>query len=401
MIWAQIPFTDYMIMNVLMVFVLLAFFALIINGLRYLKSVKHPINHLPVGYSPPAAIIVPVAGCSPLIEQALTSLLNLDYSDYELIFVTECVEDPASAVVGRILKRHGNTSSRCQHIISGESTSCGQKNHNLLAGVAAASPECEMLVFCDCTHLAPVHWLKSLLQPLADKDIAVTSGYHRIIPADSRIATLGRTISVLILYCMQLIPRFAQPWGGNMAMRKDTFDILNVRNVWGRNIVDDTSLAALLKKRRVGVTTVVDAELATPLSGECVQGWIHWLIRQWLYIKFCLPGTWIAAGVMFYILTCALLWSTACCLAAVMGLIPPQAVLNFFLFLLLLACICMVLRKCHLHYCPLPRWLGACFVTVFVVSWCHLRTCFTRELRWSGKRYQVEQGGIVKNLFKE
>jgi ceramide glucosyltransferase len=390
-----------MIINVLVVFVLLALFALIINGLRYLKSVKHPVNPPPAGYCPPAAVIVPVAGCSPLIEQALTSLLNLDYSDYELIFVTECVEDPASAVVGRILKRHGNTSPRCRHIISGESTSCGQKNHNLLAGVAVASPEREMLVFCDCTHLAPVHWLKSLLQPLADKDISVTSGYHRIIPADSRIATLGRTISVLILYCMQLIPRFAQTWGGNMAMRKDTFEVLNVRNVWERNIVDDTSLVALLKKRRVGVTTVVDAELATPLAGECLRGWTHWLTRQWLYIKFCLPGTWIVAGAMMHILACAVLWATACCLATVTGLIPPHEALSFFLLLLLLACISTVLRQCNPQYCPLHRWLGACFITVLVVSWCHLRTCFTREIRWSGKCYQVGKGGMVKDLFKE
>ncbi len=136
---------------------------------------------------PRVALIVPLTGNSPEMEAALESLLNQPYPNYETVLVTRDLEDPATPLVRALLARHPHS----RHIVSGPAAGCSQKNHNILAGVGALDDSVEILVFCDSTHQAQPNFLRELIHPLVTGAASLTSGFHRIIPGDARVPTLG------------------------------------------------------------------------------------------------------------------------------------------------------------------------------------------------------------------
>ena len=71
--------------------------------------------------------------------------------------------------------------------------------------------------------------------------------------------------------------------------------------LWAENIVDDVSLAARLVRAGSRWASPVGASLRTPLDHETLAGWQDWLIRQWLYLKFCMPATWLAGGLLVHL----------------------------------------------------------------------------------------------------
>ena len=137
--------------------------------------------------------------------------------------------------------------------------------------------------------------------PIVAGKAEVTSGYHQVIAADPGIAALGRAISVLALYLTKGFRRLNQPWGGATAIRRRLFEELAVAQVWAENVVDDVSLAARLVRAGLPVGLARGASLDTPIEDETLAGWRDWLTRQWLYLKFCMPVTWLAAGLLVHL----------------------------------------------------------------------------------------------------
>ena len=355
-----------------------------------------------VGSPPRACTIVPVSGSGPRIEACLESVLSQDYPDYEVLFVTRSPDEEAAALVRRVLeKRPAGSSPVCRHIVAGPASSCGQKNHNLLAGIRAAARDREVFVFLDAARPAPPFWLKSLTGPIARGEAAVTTGYHHVLPGDGGIAATGHAVVVLFLNCIQETGWLTQPWGGNTAISRKAFEDLEVGAIWERNVVDDVSLGAILARVGQKAKYVGEAQLAVPIEGETLKSWCRWLTRQVLYLKFCLPGTWIPAG--FLILLCATLILVAGVriTAGSTGVLPAGTILPDILFLSLLTITAWTMRASHPRPGPPFKWLAASFAAVFVSAFCAVRTFFTDEILWRGIRYKVSTGGRVTGLSDE
>ena len=376
---------------VAMALVLMVIGGLLIAGGRGLARME---SGLPLDNPDPwpgVALLVPVAGAAPDLAANLISLLSQDYPDYQVIFITKEMADPATPVIAALIPEY----PRSRLILSGPARSCGQKNHNLLAGLKALGEGAEILVFCDSTRLAPANWLKSMVLPLVRGEVPVVSGYHHVFPQDQGLATWGRAITVLILYLTKPIPRLNQPWGGATAIKRQVFEDLQVAGLWSRNVVDDVSLAALLQEKGLKVGLAAGASLHTPLQGETLASWSDWLTRQWLYLKFCLPGSWLAVGFSFYLLAALVLLSGVRLLAAALGfsLGPawPGAV-----FLAGLTGLAAALKTIHPQPVRLRTWLPAFYGAMGMAVWCHLRTWRTREIHWRGISYRVGwQGRVV------
>jgi len=371
--------------------VLLALAWLVLMGGRVLKAGAPADSPREPERWPPAALTMPVAGAAPGLRERLNSLLNQDYPHYRVIFATRDQEDPATAVIQALISGH----PQAGHVFSGPAAACGQKNHNLLAGLRTVGEGPEVLAFCDSNQLAPPNFLKELVRPIARGEAAVVSGYHHILPEDYRLPTLGRAISVLTLYLTKPFKRLNQPWGGATAISRSLFDSLGVAKIWAENVVDDVSLAARLIKAKIPVGLAPNACLLTPLAGETFSGWGQWLTRQWLYLKFCLPGTWLAAGLLQHLLAFLVLLAGARCLLALLGLTSAVPALAAALFLTLLTCLGVALRPLHPRPGPLKSWLAAFYAAIFIASWCHLKTWFTQEMHWRGLSYRVTRGGKV------
>ncbi len=377
-----------------MALVLLAYWGLVREGSRVLGAEAREEENDPPGGWPRLALIVPVAGAPPDLAARLKTLLHQDYPDYQVIFATRDFEDPATRVIADLI----GGQARGRLVVAGAARNCGQKNQNLLAGLRLAGDAPEILAFCDANQEAPPDFLRKLAAPVARGEGVVTSGYHHAIPGDDRLATWGRALLVLTLYFTKTIPWLNQPWGGATAIRRETFESLGVAQLWAETVVDDVSLAARLIQARIPVCLSRGADLATKVSGETLATWESWLFRQWIYLKYYLPGSWLAAGVLMYLLTAFTLLSTAQLLLTPWGWGTPLSFLISLAFLAALSALALASRS--LHPCPprWPLWLAVFFSTLGMTSWVHLKTCLTQKISWRGTVYQVDWRGRVSAI---
>ena len=280
-----------------MALVLLALAVLIFVGGRPLRpGARVEVGQI-TGPWPKVSVLVPVTGAAAGLATRLTRLLSQDYPDYQVVFATRDAADPATAVIRSLLPKF----SGARHVVAGPARGCGQKNQNLLAAVQLVGRTPEILVFCDSNQEAEAGWLKELVAPIVRREAQVSCGFHHVIAAEPGIAALGRAISVLTLYLTKDFRRLNQPWGGATAIRRSLFESLNVARLWAENIVDDVSLAARLVRAGIPVVLSPGASLRTPLDRESLAGWQDWLLRQWLYLKFCMPATWLAGGLVVHV----------------------------------------------------------------------------------------------------
>jgi len=344
--------------------------------------------------APEAVVIIPVTGDTPGIKGCLESLLDQDYPSYEVIFVTRDTEDPAAAIIQGLLSNRNNA----RHITSGPAAHCGQKNHNLLAGIAASKPSAEILAFCDSSHQAQPTFLSDLLKPIVAGDAVLTTGFHRIVPGDFRLATLGMLWSVLGIHLLQGIALFTQPWGGAMAIRRTVFESHRVDRLWGATVVDDFSMGPYLRKVGIRCKTVPFACLSTPLSGKSLHEWNLWLTRQLLYLKFYTPGAWLGASLAAYLLIAPMILAAVAIIGGVLGLLSWDMLLTGIVFFVIFTYIGIGYRKLVPNPIPLGPWVAALYGVHFMTFWCYLKTWFTNTLSWKGLSYRVTWGGKVQKV---
>jgi ceramide glucosyltransferase len=372
--------------------VLLALTLLIFAGGRPLRAAVADL----AGPWPRVAVLVPVTGAAPGLEERLRRLLQQDYPDYQVVFTTRDAADPATAVIGALLPNFPGA----RHVLAGPARNCGQKNYNLLAAVKLVGQAPEILVFCDSNQEAPATWLRELVAPIVRGEAQVSSGFHHVMAREPGIAVWGRAVTVLALYLTKGFRRLNQPWGGATAIRRRLFDSLDVAQLWAENIVDDVSLAARLVRAGLPVGIPPGASLLTPVNQETPAGWRDWLIRQWLYLKFCMPLTWLAGGLVVHLVLALMVLAGVRLLLLPLGLVSGGPALAGALFLAGLTWLGLAMRSYHPQPGPTAKWLPAFFAAVGMASWCHLKTLLTMEMQWRGMVYRVGWRGKVVEIVR-
>ena len=363
--------------------------ALICEGSRRLESSEKAAVLPPEAPWPRVSLIVPVAGRAEGLDVELTSLLAQDYPDFEVWVVTAATDEPVVRVIRELMGRY----PRLRHLVSGPAWGCGQKNHNLRAGLKMADPRAAIVAFCDRGRLAAPDFLRHLVAPLL-QGAAVASGYHYLMPTGRSLPAQARAAAVLILRLTREFPPLMQPWGGAVAMTRKACTRLGVAEVWGWTAVDDVSLGARLKRLGVPVVHAPGAMLLTPVPPETWREAARWLTRQWLYLKYYLPGTWLAAGLLVHLFLALTLWA---CLSLLWAPVGGVSLLSLLALGYLGGLVTLCRRLERLPAAALTGakgirvWLGA----LVLASLSHLVTCLSHTLRWHGLEYRVGLGGRV------
>lgn len=386
--------------------------ALILVGGRGIRSVRHGGEALYGGDDlPPVSVIMPVKGSGNGMCDCLTSVVRQDYPDHEIIFVTESGEEPAAEVIREVISRCEDAAIK--HVIAGTGRGAGQKNHNLLAGIRAARPDAQVYVTCDSSNTAPPHWLRALVAPVAAGECDVASGYHHMSVEDASLSGTGHAVLVLAMYLLQSLPGFApQPWGGNTAISAEAFRRLDIAEMWESTVVDDVTLGYHLFRSKAKFRVIPAACLFSPIRIHDLDGWCNWLTRQWLYLKFVFPGSWVALGIALgaiFLLTAAAVLHAG--LAAGLLVLSPfvsgaaealsAPALGYGpLFLAALTALGAVLREHHPAGGSLHRWLIGFFAVIPMAFAAHVRTWGARNIMWRGIGYHVGRGGRVLKVFR-
>jgi cellulose synthase/poly-beta-1,6-N-acetylglucosamine synthase-like glycosyltransferase len=206
-------------------------------------------------FTPFVSVIAPCRGLEDGLRENLSALFQQDYPRYEIIFVTDRAEDSSLSVVEEVRGVEAasvGVSSRI--VIAGDAVDCGQKVHNLRVAVSNVDPESQALVFVDTDARPQSHWLRSLVAPLVDEGLGAASGYRWFIPDRGGLASQLRSVwnaSIASALGAREDKNFC--WGGSTAIRRTTFEKLQVSTAWQGTVSDDFTLTRILQQAKLPI----------------------------------------------------------------------------------------------------------------------------------------------------
>jgi len=237
----------------------------LLNGIRYAAYVRGETGRPLADFQPFVSVIAPGRGLEPGLIDNLRPLLIQDYSRYEVLFVFDSPDDPAIKIAEEL---KSTTTVPARTVIAGPATDSGQKVHNLRAAVNKIDPQSEVLVFVDTDARPAKDWLRKLVAPLADETLGASTGYRWFIPRRGGFASRLRGVwnaSVASALGSDTMKNFC--WGGSTAIRRTTFERLNVSERWRGTVSDDFTLTHILKQAKLPIHFTPNCLVAS--VGDC------------------------------------------------------------------------------------------------------------------------------------
>jgi len=225
------------------------------SGLSFAAYVRGEIARPLPAFAPFASVIAPCRGLDQGLNENLAALFQQDYPAYEIIFVTDRPDDPALRVIEQIIVANTDLNHvSASIVIAGPASDCGQKVHNLRAAVSKIDERCEVFVFVDTDARPNAEWLRSLVAPLADEHLGATTGYRWFVAVKGGFATQLRSVwnaSIASALGARTDKNFC--WGGSTAIRRSTFEKLEVAERWRGSVSDDFTLTRLLQQAKLPI----------------------------------------------------------------------------------------------------------------------------------------------------
>ena len=237
----------------------------LLGGIRYAAYVRRETARPLADFQPFVSVIAPGRGLEPGLAENLRPLLTQAYPRYEVLFVFDTADDPAIEVVAQLI---GDIKVAARTIIAGPATDSGQKVHNLRVAVTEIDPESEVIVFVDSDARPEKSWLKQLVAPLADETLGASTGYRWFLPEDGGIASRLRGVwnaSVASALGSDTAKNFC--WGGSTAIRRSTFERLNISERWRGTVSDDFMVTRVLREASQPIHFT--ANCLVPSVGDC------------------------------------------------------------------------------------------------------------------------------------
>jgi ceramide glucosyltransferase len=413
-----------------MIFVFYTFAALLVylsyksfrGGIDYLNYFKSELAKPRSNYTPFATVIAPCKGLDEGLAENLAALVELDYPAYEVIFVVDDKGDPAVSVIERLLSRRDAETRRkktepridtdkhssapvhlgrekIKLIVAAKTTESSQKVGNLREAVLHAADVSRVFVFVDSDARPAREWLRHLAAPLEDESVGAATGYRWFI---SKKQTFGGELrsawNASIASVLGANTRSNFCWGGSMAIRKNTFEKLDIRNKWGGTLSDDFAVTRAMNAAKMPIHFVPQA-LTASIENCTFSEMLEFTTRQMKITRVYAPHLWklsffgssLFTGIMLSAFLIIVLSGQNT--VAVWVAIATLAVVSFFSVgksWLRLRAVRMILNKYDADVgkqtlSQLTLWL----LTPPIFLYNCFAALFSRRMTWRGIRYEL------------
>ncbi len=276
------------------------------GGFKYLAFFRKELDRPRSEYTPFATIIAPCRGIDDGMHDNLRALFEQDFPEYEIIFVVDHEADPAVEVIKQIeheatLVRTGSGSDwvpvSSHLIVASKAVDCSQKVENLREAVLHVDPRSEIFVFVDSDARPSKDWLRNLIAPLQDDEVGATTGYRWFISEKPNFASEMTSVwnaSTASALGPNTNSNFC--WGGSMAMHRDTFDRLEMREKWRGTLSDDFAVTRTMDDANMPIVFVPQAMAATLESCTFLQ-MLEFTTRQMKITRVYAPNLWLLSFV--------------------------------------------------------------------------------------------------------
>lgn len=383
------------------------------QGFQFLHLIRRSLTRSPGDYHPPAAVIIPCKGWDSAVEQNASRFLAQDYPDCQIIFAVASASDPAVSALAALLAQRKKTGKTQEQkaciVIAGYSETRGEKVNNLLAGLQAIDPNCEVLVFADIDARPSENWLRFLVAPLDDAAVTMTTGFRWYLPDLSFTSRLRAAWDTSIATMMGEHPHnFA--WGGSMAIRAADFKRLQVAERYWQNTVSDDYAITRAVRDACGSIRFEPRCLVVSHNDGGFRSFLRWTNRQIIITRVYALHYWKLGLASFglYALTfltglAVLLLpgisashriTAAVLLAVILGLGMAKGALRTLAAREMFPDEEAVLERhggCYWQFAPLVPW---------VMLFNFVSAIFIRRIEWRGTVYELESRDRLKILHR-
>jgi len=365
------------------------------GGIDYLNYSRSELARPWSNFAPFATIVAPCKGLEDGLEENLVALFEQEYPSFEVIFVVDDSEDGSIAVIEKVAGKDIKT----KLVVAPKATESSQKVENLREAVLHANEQSEVFVFVDSDARPSKYWLRSLVAPLEDVTIGATTGYRWFISRRPTFASELRNIwNASIASALGPDTKDNFCWGGSTAIRRETFERLDVREKWRGTLSDDLTVTRVIKDAGMKVKFVPQA--LTPSIGNCTfSEMLEFTTRQMRVTRVYAQRFWVmsflGSGLFCIVMTTAFLvaalsprngievFAAIATLLLVTILSVGKSWLRLMAARLILTEYDVELRKQALP--QLTLWL----ISPFVFLYNCVAALFSRRMVWRGTEYKM------------
>lgn len=330
-----------------------------------LKSAKK--DRKDFGYNPRTLVIVPCKGLDITLKENLRSIAAQKYQNYDAI----CVVDNEKEVALKIIRQTG-----LKYIIVDPKIGMGSGKVKAIASALKKFPSYQTYVIVDSDVCADSNWLSTLLQPLKNKDIGISTAYPFFDPISgfwSKVKSVWAMVGESMMESE--FTRFG--WGGSIAFRNGLIGKEDFKR-FKDAISDDVTITKISRSKGLKVGYIGSDKLKVNVNDDAAS-FFEWSNRQTAF-SFLL-----GRDKTFY---------PALILYSLQGLVILSAIAlgyleSLYYLLLLLPLVANIIRnyirsrRKYLELIPITFILPFIyFVNIIIAS-------KTKQVKWRGKEYNL------------
>jgi cellulose synthase/poly-beta-1,6-N-acetylglucosamine synthase-like glycosyltransferase len=232
---------------------------------------------------PPAAVILPLRGADPSLAPCLRGLLHQDYGRYFVHVVVDSENDPAQQVVRNVLAEgHGSNVTVRVGVLGQRHNTCSLKVSAQLQALAEFDDSVAAVAFLDADSIPGPDWLRAMVMPLEDARVGATTGMRWFAPRELTWGNLVRHVYNAASFTQ--MHAFHIPWGGSLALRRETLVRAGLLEHWSRCFCEDTATYGALRRLGLRITLV---PAASQFNREAIEleGAKTFILRQLLCVR--------------------------------------------------------------------------------------------------------------------
>jgi glycosyltransferase involved in cell wall biosynthesis len=252
-------------------------------AILYVRKLRAPRPLLTDKQCPRAAIILCLRGRDPSLERCLEGLLSQDYPHYEVMIVVDQRADPAWDVAASVIEQNSQLHVSLQPLVERRRT-CSLKCSAIVQAVSELeeSAEVEVYALIDQDVIPHATWLRELVTPLAESNVAASCGYRWFMPNRRSLASLIRAQWNAGSVALMVMNRIC--WGGSLALRADFIRKARLLDKWSRAICEDTMIGPAAREQNARVALLPSLHMVNQES--CSLASLFPFIRRQTWFGF-------------------------------------------------------------------------------------------------------------------
>lgn len=263
------------------------------GGIEYLRFFRQELAKPRPNYTPFVTVIAPCRGLDDGLSENLTALIEQDFPDYEVIFVVDDKNDEAMPIIEEVSRKAAEDAKKTRTIIANKAVGCGQKVENMREAILHVDDRSGVFVFVDSDARPSKDWLRHLVEPLQDETVGAATGYRWFISENSTFASEMRSVwnaSIASAFGPNTKTNFC--WGGSMAIRRDVFEQIEMREKWRGTLSDDLAVTRALNESNLPIVFVPQA-LTASVENCTFRELLEFTTRQIKITRVYAPHLWL------------------------------------------------------------------------------------------------------------